>query len=117
MNLFRNETPPPAEAWETLREWSRQSWWERYRVSLLIMLPFVSLVLAVAAVALLIAEPSWRSARLIAVLWVIAIPVTALGYMRRMARAAALVPPITPASLNPTTAVDIRSNRPHGDND
>mgnify|MGYP001289261532 CR=1 FL=1 len=111
MSLLRRDAPPPAEAWEALREWSRQSWWARYRASLMVMLPFTTLVLAMAAIALLIAEPSWRSVKLIVVLWAIGVPVTALGYMRRMARSAALVPPISAASQNPTTAVDIRGNR------
>ena len=111
MSLFRRDTPPPTAAWEGLREWARQSWWQRYRVSVLVMLPFTTLVLALAGIGLLFAEPSWRSARLIAVLWIVAVPITALGYMRRMGRAAAQVPPISAASLNPTTAVDIRDNR------
>jgi len=117
MSLLRKDTPPPQEAWETLRAWAQQSWWERYRISLLMMLPFVSAVLAVAALALLFAEPSWRSVKLIAGLWAFAVPVTALGYMRRMARSAALIPPISPASLDPTTAVDIRGNRTWKDKD
>lgn len=111
MSLLRRDVPPPTEAWEALREWARQSWWQRFRVALLVMTPFTTLVLVLAGVGLLFAEPSWRSARLIAVLWVVCIPLTALGYMRRMGRAAAQVPPITAASLNPTTAVDIRGNR------
>lgn len=111
MSLFRRDLPPPTDSWEALREWANYSWWRRYRSSLLVMLPFVSLILAVAAVALLIAEPSWRTARFIFWMWLIAIPVTALGYMRRMARSAAMVPPISAASLDPTTAVDIRGNR------
>ncbi len=111
MSLLRPDAPPPPESWEGLREWMRRSWWDRYRASLRVMLPFTSVVLALAGVALMIAEPSWRSARLIGVLWVIGVPVTALGYMRRMGRAAAQVPPISPASSNPTTAVDIRGNR------
>lgn len=115
MSILRRDAPPPNEAWEALREWSRHSWWERYRASLLVMLPFTSVVMALAAVGLLVAEFSWRSAGLILMLWLIAVPVSALGHMRRMSRAAALVPPMTPASLNPTTAVDIRGNRerPH----
>ena len=111
MSVLRRDAPPPPEAWDDLREWSRQTWWARYRASLLVMLPFTSLVMAMGGVALLIAEFSWRSVVLIAVLWAIGVPLTALGYMRRMSRAAALVPPISPASLNPTTAVDIRGSR------
>jgi hypothetical protein len=99
------------EAWDALREWSQQSWWRRYRASLWAMLPFTTIMMALAAAALLVAEPSWRSAKLALGLWAIGVPVTALGYLRRMNRAAALVPPITPASLDPTTAVDIRSGR------
>ena len=115
MSSFRRDTPPPPEAWESLREWQRLPWWQRYQLSLRVMFPFASLIILLAAVALLIAEPSWRSAKLIALLWVGTVLVTALGYQRRMARAAALVPPLTPASLNPTTAVDIRGNQERPD--
>ena len=111
MSLLRPDLPPPTDSWDALREWSRQSWWQRYRVSLMVMAPFTTVVLVLAGVGLLIAETSWRSAQLIAVLWVIGVPLTALGNMRRMARAAAQVPPISEASRNPTTAVDIRGNR------
>ena len=115
MSLFRRDTPPPTEAWETLREWANHSWWQRYRSSLLVMLPFTTFIIAVAGVALLVAEPSWRTAQWVAAMWAIGVPLTALGYMRRMGRAAAQVPPISAASRNPTTAVDIRGNRerPH----
>jgi hypothetical protein len=111
MSILRRDAPPPSETWDALREWSRQSWWARYRASLLVMLPFTTIVLALAGAAMLVAEFSMRSATLIFVLWLVGVPVTALGYMRRMSRAAAQVPPISPASLNPTTAVDIRGNR------
>ncbi len=115
MSILRRDAPPSEEAWDALREWSHQSWWTRYRSSLLVMLPFTTIVLGLAAAGLLIAEPSWRSAKLMLVLWIIVVPVSALGHMRRIGRSAALVPPISPASMNPTTAVDIRGNRerPH----
>lgn len=112
MSLLRRDAPPPEEMWDVLRDWSQRTWWQRYRMSLMVMLPFTSVVMALAAVALLFAEFSWRSAALIASLWAIGVPLTALGYMRRVNRSAALVPPITPASRNPTTAVDIRGSRP-----
>jgi len=111
MSLFRRDTPPPTEAWESLREWANHSWWQRYRASLMVMLPFVSFIIGVAAIALFVAEPSWRTALWVGGMWAIGVPLTALGYMRRMGRAAAQVPPISAASSNPTTAVDIRSNR------
>ena len=111
MSLFQRDVPPPAEAWEGLRDWARQPWWVRYKAAVLVMLPFTSVVLILAGAGLLIAEPSWRSAKLIGVMWLIGVPVTALGFMRRIGRAAAQVPPISAASLNPTTAVDIRGNR------
>lgn len=114
MSIVGRNVPPPPEAWDALREWSRQSWWQRYRMSLMVMLPITTIVMALAAVTLLFAEWSWRSVALVAGLWVIGVPVTALGYMRRVSRSAALVPPITPASLDPTTAVDIRGRRPDG---
>ncbi len=112
MSIIRREAPPPTEAWDALREWSRQSWWQRFRASLLVMLPFTSLVVAAATAVLLYAELSWRSAKMMFIIWLITLPLTALGYMRKMERAAAQVPPITPASLDPNTAVDIRSERP-----
>jgi small-conductance mechanosensitive channel len=111
MSLLRREMPPPTDAWEGLREWARQTWWQRFRISLLAVAPITTLVFVFAAVALLIAETSWRSAALIVGLWVVCVPLTALGYMRRIGRSAAKVPPISAASLNPTTAVDIRGNR------
>lgn len=111
MSLLRRETPPPTDSWEDLREWARQSWWQRFRASVMVMFPFSTMVMVIASVALLFAEPSWRSVRLLALLWIICVPLTGLGYMRRVGRAAAQVPPITPANQNPTTAVDIRSSR------
>ncbi|HPG60440.1 MAG TPA: hypothetical protein PK586_00415 [Casimicrobium sp.] len=116
MSIIRREAPPPTESWDALREWSRHTWWERYRASLLVMLPFTTLVIGLATVALFFAEFSLRSAKLMAIIWAIAVPVTALGYMRKMSRAAAQVPPISPASLDPNTAVDIRSSRPEPPN-
>lgn len=111
MSLLRRETPPPTDSWEDLREWARQSWWQRFRASVMVMFPFSTMVMVIASVALLFAEPSWRSVRLLALLWIICVPLTGLGYMRRVGRAAAQVPPITPANPNPTTAVDIRGGR------
>lgn len=108
MSLLRRDAPPPTESWEALREWSRQSWWQRFRAAVLVMFPYSTLVIVVAGVALLFAEPSWRSIRLIALLWVVCVLLTGLGYMRRIGRSAAQVPPISAASLDPTTAVDIR---------
>ena len=111
MSLFRRDTPPPTAAWEGLREWARHSWWHRFRESLLLMLPFTTVMLLVAGVILLFAESSWRSVRLIAILWVVCVPLAGLGHMRRMGRAAAQVPPISAASLDPTTAVDLRGGQ------
>ncbi len=111
MSLFRRDAPPPTEAWETLREWANHSWWHRYRASLLVMLPLVTFIIGIAGIALFIAEPSWRTAQWVGGMWAAGLPLTALGYMRRMGRAAAQVPPISAASSNPTTAIDIRSGR------
>ncbi len=111
MSLLRRDVPPPTESWEGLREWARQSWWQRFRESLLLMLPFTTVLLLLAGVILLFAESSWRSVRLIALLWLVSVPLAGLGHMRRMGRAAAQVPPISAASLDPTTAVDMRSGQ------
>ncbi len=113
MSLLRRDTPPPTESWERLREWARQSWWQRFRESVLLMLPFTTVLLLLSGVILLFAESSWRSVRLIGALWVVCVPLAGLGHMRRMGRAAAQVPPISAASRNPTTAVDIRGNKDH----
>lgn len=110
MSLLRRDTPPPTESWEALREWARRPWWDRFRESLLLMLPFTTVLLLISGVILLFAESSWRSAQLIAMLWVACVPLAGLGHMRRMGRAAAQVPPISEASRNPTTAVDIRGD-------
>ena len=111
MNPLRRDSPPPTESWEALREWARQSWWDRFRTSVLVMIPLTTLLLVLAGIVLLIAESSWRSVLLIATLWVVCVPLAGLGHMRRVGRSAAQVPPISAASLNPTTAVDIRGNR------
>ena len=115
MSLLRRDAPPPTESWEALREWARHSWWHRFRESLLLMLPFTTVLLLLAGVILLFAESSWRSIQLIAILWLVCVPLAGLGHMRRMSRAAAQVPPISEASRNPTTAVDIRGDQgpPH----
>jgi hypothetical protein len=107
---FLNPTPtPPEESWDTLREWRLQSFLTRYKVGLAVMLRLMTLVVGLAGIALFIAEPSARTAVLVIVLWLIAVPVGALGYVRKMDRMASRVP-ITPASNNPTTTVDITSN-------
>ena len=76
MSLFRRDTPPPTEAWETLREWANHSWWQRYRSSLLVMLPFTTFIIGIAGIALLVAEPSWRTAQWVAAVWAIGVPLT-----------------------------------------
>jgi hypothetical protein len=83
---------------------------KRYRVGLAVMVRLITVVVLLAGIALMIAEPSWRSAALIASLWLFGVPVTALGYVRKMDRLAAQVP-VTPASNSPTTTVDIRSGQ------
>jgi hypothetical protein len=113
MSLLRRDTPPPTDSWERLREWARHSWWHRFRESVLMMLPFTTVLLLLAGVILLFAESSWRSVRLIGALWAVCVPLAGLGQMRRLDRSAAQVPPISAASLNPTTAVDIRSANDH----
>jgi hypothetical protein len=111
MGLFTATPPPPPDSHETLREWKLQPYSQRYRVALFVMLRLISVVVVLAGIALFIAEPSWRSIKLIAAIWIIAIPVTAVGYVRKMDRMAAMVPPISAASKDPTTTVDIRRPR------
>jgi hypothetical protein len=68
-------------------------------------------VVGLAGIALLIVEPSVRTLTLIAGLWLIGVPLAALGYVRKLDRLAARVP-ITPADKNPRTTVDIRDDAP-----
>jgi hypothetical protein len=110
MSLFMPTPVPPEESWDTLREWRMQPFGKRYKVGLAVMVRLMSLVVGLAGIALLIVEPSVRTALLIAILWCVSIPLTALGYVRKMDRMAARVP-VTPATKNPTTTVDIRKER------
>jgi hypothetical protein len=100
---------PPEDSWDTLREWRMHRFIARYKIGLAVSLRLISMVVGLAGIALLIAEPSLRTLLLIAGLWCFGVPLAALGYVRKMDRMAARVP-ITPAKKNPTTTVDIRSN-------
>jgi hypothetical protein len=111
VSLFSLQTTPPEDSWDTLREWRMQRFAERYKIGLAVAVRLISMVVGLAGIALLIVEPSLRTLGLIAALWAFGVPVAALGYVRKMDRMAARVP-ISPANLNPTTAVDIRSNEP-----
>jgi hypothetical protein len=101
---------PPEDSWDTLREWRMQGFWSRYKIGLAVALRIISIVIALAGAALLFLEPSARTVALIAGLWVFGVLLAALGYVRKMDRMAARVP-VTPASRNPTTAVDIRGGQ------
>jgi hypothetical protein len=89
-----------------------QPFGKRYRVALAVMVRLITVVVIIAGIALVIAEPSWRSVRFAIAMWVIAVPLTALGYVRKMDRLAAQVP-VSPASNSPTTTVDIRTGQAH----
>jgi hypothetical protein len=95
--------------WETLREWRMRSFGERYRIGLAVSLRLISLVVGLAGIALMIVEPSARTLVMIAGLWLIGVPLAALGYVRKLDRMAARVP-ISPAAKNPRTTVDIRDS-------
>jgi hypothetical protein len=114
MGLFANTPPPPLEEHDTLREWKAQPFSKRYRVGLAVMIRMMSFVVALAGVALFIAEPSWRSVTFTLIIWLVSVPLTAFGYVRKMDRAAASVPPISAASKDPTTTVDIRTRQQRG---
>lgn len=105
---FLTPTPtPPEDSWDTLREWRMQPFIARYKIGLAVMLRLMTLVVGIAGIALFIAEPSQKSALLALALWLISIPLGALGYVRKMDRMAARIP-VSPASKDPTTTVDIR---------
>ena len=52
MSIIDRNVPPPQGGVGHLREWSRQSWWQRYRMSLLVMLPVTTMVMLIAGVAI-----------------------------------------------------------------
>jgi hypothetical protein len=93
--------------WDTLREWRMRGFGERFRIGLAVSLRLISLVVGLAGIALMIVEPSVRTLVMIAGLWLIGVPLAALGYVHKLDRMAARVP-VTPAARNPTTTVDIR---------
>jgi hypothetical protein len=108
MSLFSPTPIPPEDSWDTLREWRMQTFVARYKIGLAVALRIISLVVLLAGAALLFLEPSKRTVFLIVTIWCIGVPLAALGYVRKMDRMAARVP-ITPATKNPTTTVDITS--------
>lgn len=113
MSLFANTAPPAEDTHDTLREWRMQSFGQRYWVALMVMLRLISVVVLIAGIGLFISEPSWRSVTFTIIIWLIAIPLTALGYVKKVDRMAALVPSISSANPDPTTTVDIRRNSPN----
>ncbi len=108
MSFLSPQPIPPEDSWDTLREWRMQPFSMRYRTGLAVMLRLMTLVVGMAGVALFFVEPSLRTALLVIGLWLFSIPLTALGYVRKMDRMAASVP-VSPAANSPTTTVDIRS--------
>jgi hypothetical protein len=107
MSLLSPTPTPPEDSWDTLREWRMQSFWKRYKIGIAVMLRVITLVVGIAGTALFFLEPSLRTAKLVAALWAISIPLCALGYVRKMDRMAARIP-ISPARNDPTTTVDIQ---------
>jgi len=91
-----------------LQAWRQQPFSARYRVALSVVLRLLSIVIGMAGAAFLIIEPSWRTLAFTLLVWCVAVPIAALGYMRKLDRMAARVPPITPARRDPKTATDIR---------
>jgi hypothetical protein len=81
---------------------------EKFKIGLAVAVRIITLVVGLAGAALLFLEPSLRTLGLVAVLWAVGVPLAAIGYVRKMDRMAARVP-VSPASRNPTTAVDIRA--------
>ncbi len=111
MSVLSPNIPPPLDQHDTLRAWKTQPFSARYFVALKVMLRVISFVVLLAGVALMIAEPSWRTATLIVGMWLVGVPLTALGYVRKMDRLAAQTPPISPRNESPTTTIDIRQRR------
>lgn len=112
MIFLSPQVTPPEDSWDTLREWRMQRYGEKLKIGFAVAVRLISLVVGLAGAALLIAEPSARTLVLIFVLWAIGVPLAAIGYVRKMDRMAARVP-ISPASSNPTTAVDIGAGGRH----
>ncbi len=106
VSFLSPQVTPPEDSWDTLREWRMQRYGEKLKIGFAVAVRLITLVVGLAGVALLIAEPSSRTLVLIAILWAVGVPLAAIGYVRKMDRMAARVP-ISPASTNPTTAVDI----------
>jgi hypothetical protein len=75
-----------------LLAWREQAWSVRYRQALGFVVRVLSIVFALTTVALLLLEPSWRTIAGMLVLWAIAVPFTALGYMRKLDRMAGRIP-------------------------
>jgi hypothetical protein len=111
VSLLSPNIPPSIEHHDTLREWRSQPFSRRYLVALKVMARVVSFVVLLAGIALLIAEPSARSLMLIGAMWIVGVPLTALGYVRKMDRLAAQAPALSPGSTSPTTTIDIRQRR------
>jgi hypothetical protein len=109
MSLLSPTPTPPEDSWDTLREWRMQTFWQRYKIGIAVMLRVISLVVGIAGIALFFVEPSLRTAKLVAALWLISIPLCALGYVRKMDRMAGRVP-VSPARDDPTTTVDIQKH-------
>jgi hypothetical protein len=107
MSLLSPTPTPPEDSWDTLREWRMQTFWQRYKVGIAVMLRLMTLVVGIAGIALFFVEPSMRTAKLVVALWVVSVPLGALGYVRKMDRMAANVP-VSPARNDPTTTVDIQ---------
>jgi MFS family permease len=110
MSLLSQTPTPPEDSWDTLREWRMRTYWQRYKVAIAVMLRLISVVVAFAAIALFFLEPSWRTVFLVLAMWCIAVPLCAVGYVRKMDRLALRVP-ISPARNDPTTTVDIQTRQ------
>lgn len=106
MSLLSPNIPPTGDQHDTLRAWRAQPFSARYFVAVKVMLRVISFVVLLAGVALMIAEPSGRTVVLIVGMWLVGVPLTALGYVRKMDRLAAQAPPVSSGNRRPATSDD-----------
>ncbi len=94
-----------------LQAWRQQPFSARFRTALAVVVRLLTLGFAVAGVAFFALEPTLRTVLFVLGLWAVAVPLAALGYVRKLDRMARRAPPISPARRDPNTATDIRRTK------
>lgn len=82
----------PEESRPLLEAWRTQPFAVRYRAALAVALRLLTLVFAAAGLGFLALEPTLRTALFVVALWALAVPLAALGYMRKLDRLARGMP-------------------------